>query len=119
MLAEDIVRKLNATALGVWNKNLMSKDYQYVFATDLMSDALAMINNSCDKTVLLTGLCNPQSLRTAEMLDLELIIYVRGKKLDEEVLKLGMEMGFNIFSTDYSMFEASGILYQEGLSASD
>lgn len=119
MQANEIVQKLNATALGVWNKNLMNKDYQYVFATDLMSDALAMINNSCDQTVLLTGLCNAQSLRTAEMLDLELIIYVRGKKLDHDVLKLAMEMGFNVFSTNYSMFEASGILYQEGLHAGD
>ncbi len=119
MLANDIVQKLNATALGVWNKNLMNKDYNYVFATDLMSDALAMINNSCDKTVLLTGLCNAQSLRTAEMLDLELIIYVRGKTLDESVLHLAMEMGFNIFKTDYSMFEACGILYEAGIQASD
>lgn len=119
MIAKEIVQKLNATTLGIWNANLMNKDYHCVFATDLMSDALAMINKSCDQTVLLTGLCNAQSLRTAEMLDLELIIYVRGKQLDDEVLELAMEMGFNIFTTKYSMYEACGILFNEGLIASD
>lgn len=119
MKAKDIVQLLDATTLGIWNENLMNKDYNYVFATDLMSDALARINNSCDTTVLLTGLCNAQSLRTAEMLDLEIIIYVHGKTLDESVLNLAMEMGFNVFSTEYSMFEACGILYQTGLKESD
>ena len=46
------------------------------------------------------------------MLDLELIIYVRGKMLDIEILDLAKEMGFNIFTTHYTLFEACGILYQ-------
>lgn len=115
MIAQEIVDHLAANTLCIWNAALMNKEYYHVFATDLMSDALAMINNSFDQTVLVTGICNSQSLRTAEMLDIEFIIYVRGKKPNQEVIQLAKEMGFNIFYTDYTMFEASGILYQMGM----
>ena len=112
MEAKDIVKVLEAEPLNIWSEKLLEKDYEYAFASDLMSDALAMISNNEGKTILLTGLCNAQSLRTAEMLDLELIIYVRGKMLDIEMLDLAKEMGFNIFTTHYTLFEACGILYQ-------
>ena len=82
-----------------------------------MSDALALIQNSPDSTVLITGLCNAQVLRTAEMLDVEMIVFVRNKRLSKEDLEIAKEMGFNIFTTKHTMFKACGILYEKGLNS--
>ncbi len=115
MIAKDIVQAIQAEPLSVWNSNLLNKDYSMAFASDLMSDALAMIQNYPESTILITGLCNSQVLRTAEMLDIEMIIFVRGKKLPEESLEIASEMGFNIFTTKYTMYETCGILFGKGL----
>lgn len=115
MLAKDIIKILDAEPININNKQLLEKEYQFCFATDLMSDALAMISNDDGSTVLLTGCCNIQSLRTAEMLDLELIVYVRGKMLDTDNLDMTKEMQCNIFTTHYTMFDACGKLYAQGL----
>ncbi len=80
--------------------------------SDMMSDVLAF---SKDHSVLLTGLCNPQVIRTAEMLDIACIVFVRGKKPDESILKMAEERGLVILSTDHRMFSACGMLYQAGL----
>ncbi len=90
------------------------KDYSYAFASDLMSDVLALANNT---TVLITGLNNPQVIRTAEMLDISLIILVRGKKPSEETLAIANETNITILTTDLIMFETCGKLYESGLSA--
>lgn len=115
MLAKDIAEAVEAKPVAIWNQHLLSKDYTAAFASDLMSDALAMIQNSPDSTVLITGLCNAQVLRTAEMLDIELIIFVRGKQLSEESLEIAKEMGFNIYCTSLTMYDACGRLYAKGL----
>lgn len=115
MKCEEIVKAVSGEQICLCNPYAFNKDVSSVFATDLMSDALAMITNYEDSTVLLTGLVNAQSLRTAEMLDINLIIYVRGKRLNDSDLDLAKEMGFNIFSTKFTMYEACGLLYQKGL----
>lgn len=92
----------------------MENEYQYGFACDLMSDALALIQSS-ESTVLLTGLANAQSLRTAEMLDIKMVIYVRAKKLSDADLELAEEMGLSVYSTTLTMYEACGRLYAGGL----
>jgi predicted transcriptional regulator len=79
---------------------------------DMMSDVLAYVK---DQSVLLTGLCNPQSIRTAEMMDIVCIVFVRGKIPDESVLKLADERGIAVLSTQLKMFTACGILYENGL----
>jgi len=79
---------------------------------DMMSDVLAYVK---DQSVLLTGLCNPQSIRTAEMMDIVCIVFVRGKVPDESVLKLADERGIAVLSTGLKMFTACGILYENGL----
>jgi hypothetical protein len=117
MQAGEIAENLNAKPIAIWNQHLLSKDYSAAFATDLMSDALAMIQESPETTVLITGLCNAQVLRTAEMLDIDLIIFVRNKQLTGESLQIAKEMGFNIFSTKYTLYETCGILYGKGLRA--
>jgi len=84
------------------------------FASDLMSDVLAFVN---EDTALLTGLVNNQVIRTAEMLDLRTIIFVRGKIPSEEVVNLAKEREMNLLITNFTMFEASGVLYKNGIEA--
>ena len=114
MKAQDIAAALNAKALT--NSCCPSeKQYTRCFATDLMSDALAMIQNAPEETVLLTGLCNIQALRTAQMLDLELVVIVRGKEPNEDIISMSTDLGIDVYTTPYTMYEACGILYREGM----
>lgn len=85
-------------------------------AADLMSDVLALVEPG---SVLLTGLCNPQVVRTAEMSDILAIIFVRNKQPPEETITLAKEKGIPLIATPYSMFEASGRLYGAGLKSCD
>ena len=82
------------------------------YAGDMLSDVLAL---GTQPDVLLTGLLNPQVIRTAEMLDMHCIIFVRGKTPAEEVLTLAREKGIAVISTQRGMFTASGLLYGAGL----
>ncbi|MEA1974596.1 MAG: hypothetical protein U9N10_03425 [Bacillota bacterium] len=82
------------------------------FSSDLMSDVLVFVNVDA---VLLTGLVNNQVIRTSEMLDLKTIIFVRGKRPNEDVLKMAKEKDMTLISTKFTMFEASGVLYKNGI----
>lgn len=86
----------------------------HVFSTDLMSDALALVDGGED-TMILTGLCNMQTLRTAEMLDINTIVFVRDKKPDEEMVTLAKRLNFTLYSTSMTMYEACGLLFKAGL----
>lgn len=79
---------------------------------DMMSDVLAFVK---DQAVLLTGLCNPQVVRTATMMDMRCIVFVRGKTPTQEVLALAEDSGIAVLATDMRMYSACGILYQNGL----
>ncbi len=115
MKLQEIAQKLSAEIICVGDERLMEYDYKYAFATDLMSDALAMIQTANESTVLLTGLVNMQSLRTAEMLDIRLVVYVRSKPITDDLIQLAKEMQIALLVSDYSMYEASGRLYIAGL----
>jgi hypothetical protein len=78
-----------------------------------MSDVLAYIKD--DSTLLLTGLCNQQVIRTAEMIDLHLIVFVRSKIPTPDVIQMAKENDITLLSTNISMFDAAGILYQRGM----
>lgn len=79
---------------------------------DLMSDVLAFVKN---KTILLTGLTNLQVVRTAEMLDVACIVFVRGKKPNKETIELARIHGIPILSTAHTLYTACGILYENGI----
>jgi hypothetical protein len=83
------------------------------FSSDMMSDVLAFVN---DQGVLLTGLVNPQVVRTAEMMDISCIVFVRGKKPDAAMIELALGRGIILLSTPERMFPACGKLYMAGLS---
>lgn len=87
-------------------------EVQAACGADLMSDVMAFVK---DRVVLLTGLVNPQSLRTADLLDIRVIVFVRGKKPTEDLLEMAKESGMILLSTKYSMFLACGRLYEAGL----
>ncbi|SHJ81833.1 DRTGG domain-containing protein [Paramaledivibacter caminithermalis] len=82
------------------------------FGCDLMSDVLAYVE---DKTLLLTGLTNPQVIRTAEMLDINAIVFVRGKVPSEEVIAMAKDIGIALIATKHTMYTSCGILYNNGL----
>ena len=115
MKVEDIVSCLQAEALEICSEDILKKDYRYAFATDLMSDALAMIQHSPEATVLITGLANAQTLRTAEMLDIDLIFLVRGKVVSDDILEIAKENKVTLFTTKHTMYSACGCLYSHGL----
>ena len=81
--------------------------------SDMMSDVLAFVK---DQSVLLTGLVNPQVVRTAEMMDMACIVFVRGKDPDESIVNLAKSRGITLIKTRFRMFTACGKLYANGLS---
>lgn len=80
--------------------------------SDMMSDVLAYVK---DQAVLLTGLVNAQVIRTAEMMDMHCIVFVRSKEPTEDMLRLAEESGMVLLATKKRMYEACGILYANGL----
>ncbi len=90
----------------------LNREVYSAFACDLMSDVLAFVEN---QSLLLTGLINPQVVRTAEMMDMKAIVFVRGKVPTDEIIELAKESNITLMSTDYTMYYASGILYKNGL----
>ena len=109
MKVKDIVKVIDARVL---NEGDMQRDFSTACGSDMMSDVLAFVK---DQSVLLTGLMNPQVIRTAEMMDIHCVIFVRGKKTDEKVIELAREMDITVLSTPHRMFTACGLLYENGL----
>ena len=87
-------------------------EVQSACGCDLMSDVLAFVKN---QALLLTGLVNPQVIRTAEMMDIKNIVFVRGKVPQAPVLELAEDMGITIMTTNYPLYIACGMLYKNGL----
>lgn len=79
---------------------------------DLMSDVLAFVKN---QAMLLTGLVNLQVVRTAEMMDMKAIVFVRGKMPGSDVIELAKDMKIAVLSTDLPLYMACGKLYEAGL----
>ncbi len=82
------------------------------FSSDLMSDVLRL-GDEC--SLLITGLCNIQTIRTAEMSEIKTIILARGKTADAEMIEHAVDNDITIIETEYSIFKTSGILYQNGI----
>ena len=93
----------------------LGKHVYSAFGCDLMSDVLAYVT---DQAVLLTGLVNPQVIRTALMLDMVCIVFVRSKSPNEEMIELAKENGIVMMSTDKTLYTTCGLLYSNGLTGS-
>ncbi len=80
--------------------------------SDLMSDVLAFVK---DQALLLTGLVNGQVIRTAEMMDIHAVIFIRGKEPASDVISLAESRDMVIMTTELPMYLACGKLYSSGL----
>ena len=111
MNVSDIAQALDArmfTSIADTSRNVQS-----ACASDLMSDVLAFSNA---KSILLTGLVSLQTVRTAEVADLFAVCFVFGKEPSDETVRLAEASNIPLMSTQLSLFSASGVLYEKGLS---
>jgi predicted transcriptional regulator len=90
----------------------LDQEVRSACGSDLMSDVLAYVK---DQALLLTGLVNPQAIRTAEMMDMKCVVFVRGKLPDAQMLALARARGIIVMSTPHRMYTACGLLYSNGL----
>ena len=110
MTVADIKRILEAEVHC--GEDMMDHEVRTACGSDMMSDVLAFVK---DQSVLLTGLVNSQVIRTAEMMDMVCVVFVRGKTPNAEMLELAKERDLVVMSTRYRMFTACGLLYDGGL----
>ena len=97
----------------IWTgEALLEAEVYSACGCDLMSDVLAFAK---EKIILLTGLINLQVIRTAEMLDIKAIVFVRGKKPSQDMINLAKERDIVLFSTNMPLYPACGLLYEAGL----
>ena len=97
-------------------EEFIEREVNSAFGCDLMSDVLAFVDN---QALLLTGLVNSQVIRTAEMMDIKNIVFVRGKMPTEEMTELAKEYSIVLLSTKNTLYTASGKLYCAGLVPKD
>ena len=98
----------------VCGEDQLDREVYSACGSDMMSDVLAYVK---DQAVLLTGLVNPQVVRTAEMMDMVCIVFVRSKVPTEEMVRLAKEGNLVLMKTQKRMYEACGKLYANGLGA--
>ncbi|MDR1764559.1 MAG: hypothetical protein LBR77_00385 [Lachnospiraceae bacterium] len=110
MTLKDVQMVLDARVLV--GEEHLDREVRGACGSDMMSDVLAF---SHDHAILLTGLTNPQVIRTVEMMDMVCVIFIRGKKPDATILQMARERGLTVLETDHRMFNACGMLYDAGL----
>ncbi|MGI5914182.1 MAG: hypothetical protein ACOX5K_05605 [Bacteroidales bacterium] len=111
MNIEEIVNIVDAEV--VEGKGCHTKDIDQAFASDLMSDVLTI--DTGHTLMLVTGLANIQTIRTCEMAEIRIILFVRGKKVTDEMKKLASENKMVLMETEYSLYKTSGLLFQAGI----
>lgn len=109
MKSSEIKKILNA---DTFNDVTTDFEAECGFGCDLMSDVLAFVNRD---TVLLTGAVNPQVIRTCEVVDIHIIVFARGKKPSEDIIELANAADILLLGTNYSLYDACGILHAAGL----
>jgi len=109
----EIVELLQADV--VIGQDDLDREIKCAFGADLMSDVLAFVKHDA---LLLTGLVNAHVVRTAEMMDINCIVFVRGKYPGEDVIEVAKEKDIALMTTKLTMFTACGVLYENGLRGS-
>ena len=109
MTLREIVKTLNATVyLG---EERLDEDVTNAFASDLMSDVLTLK----ETPMLITGLCNVQTIRTCDMATLDIVVFVRNKKPTADMIELAEDNDMVLVGTSYSMFKTCGLLFDAGV----
>ena len=109
MKVRDIIDILKCEVL---NEGSLDEEVKTACGSDMMSDVLAFVK---DQSVLLTGLMNPQVVRTAEMMDMHCIVFVRGKEVNPSIIDLARQKDITLLASPYRMFTACGLLFSNGL----
>ena len=110
MKLKRIVEVLGAEVVA--GRDLLDVEIKMACGSDLMSDVLAFVKSGA---LLLTGLTNPQVVRTVEMADLVAICFVRGKRPDQETVQMAESKRIPLLISPLPMFESCGRLHQVGL----
>lgn len=110
MTVRDIKTILDCEVLG--GEEFLEREVHTACGSDMMSDVLAYVK---DQSILLTGLLNSQVVRTADMMDMLCIVFVRGKKPDDDIIALANERKIALMTTTHRMFTACGLLWENGL----
>jgi len=110
MKVKELTEILEGTV--VYGEDFLDREVYTACGSDMMSDVLAFVK---EQAVMLTGLVNPQVVRTAEMMDMKCIVFVRGKKPDAGMVELAEEREIVLIQTNLEMFTACGKLYEAGL----
>ncbi len=110
MTIRQISEILNAKILC--GQSRLDESFDFAFASDLMSDILTLGDSN---PVILTGLCNMQTIRTCEMGNLDVVCIVRRKKATEEMIEMAEDNDMVVMECDYSLFKSCGLLYEAGL----
>lgn len=111
MKIREIQKILNAKLVS--GEELLDNEVYSACCSDMMSDVLAYVK---DQGALITGLVNPQVIRTANMMDIVCIVFVRNKVPTEEMVSLAKESGIAVLASELRAFEACGLLYSAGIS---
>ena len=110
MKIREIAALTNADLLACGD--LLDTEVFSACGSDMMSDVLAYVK---DQGVLLTGLINSQVIRTASMMDMVCIVFVRNKTPGEDMIRLAEECGIVMMKTSQRAYEACGKIYLAGL----
>lgn len=110
MKIRQIAEILDAKVLCGSDK--MDYSIEVAFASDLMSDVLTLKN---DHVLLITGLANTQTIRTAEMSDIQCVVFARNKIVTEDMLELARQNEIVVLQCRYSLFRTCGLLYGAGV----
>lgn len=114
MTLAEVMKVLDAQM--ICGEDMMDHEVATACASDMMSDVLAF---SKENTLLLTGLTNPQVLRTADMMDIRCVVFVRGKQPNQEMIDMAREYDVAVLTTKKTLYLASGSLYRSGLMGND
>ena len=114
MNVRDVMQALDADL--ICGEENLDTEVHDACGSDMMSDVLAFVKN---QAVLLTGLVNIQVVRTADMMDMVCVVFVRGKEPSAEMVELAEDRGIALLKTPLRMFTACGLLYESGLHGGD
>lgn len=112
MKLKNVKSLLKANTIFECSEEAEDFEIKNACGADLMSDVLAFSN---EKTLLLTGLTNPQVVRTAEMVGIKVIVFVRGKEPQIPTISLADQLNIFLYSTEKPLFESCGLLYKNGI----
>ena len=107
-------RKLFQGTVLVNKDHESEESFDTVFCCDMMSELLSVMNDKGrdnSGVVLLTNLTNPQVIRASEMVDIQFVIFLRGRRPEQETIETASRCGITLMSTPFTVFKCCGILY--------